>query len=354
VNSFKISPAGHEINAMPKPCARALLSAFIPLCFLALPGIAVAQDGGAESGGFFEGSFIGSMIYGYPYSGIGTADLLALGVIVLLILRAVQRRGPGNTKDMQDDGEPGSYSRPPAANPRPRRANPDKIGEDEDNRDLKASSPNEDKDGNVWSRRLGGLGGRPQDGDPGADEQRTRTNSQAPWRRADAARPARRVRDQAESLWGHLSSKPGASDASGPAGSQTLPEDALDPSLNLPPDFDAADFLEGARTLYIRLQKAWAARDISGLSPFVAPELLTILQKQADANPEPGSVEILMINARLMDVKARGEEQKSKVQFKVLMTTGEGKEASEISELWTFSRSPDSGGMWRLQGIGGD
>ncbi|MDR3175296.1 MAG: 39S ribosomal protein L45 [Desulfovibrio sp.] len=328
---------------MPKLTAGLVLP-FSPGLF-AFPGIARAEAGLPGAGDFLEGSFLGSLLAGYPFTGIGTADIAALALAALLLLRLARRRGDdGSDRTRERFSLPDTRRNPPRNGEDDERyeAAPDEEGEGDEGDEGQGSSGASRGGGNVWTRRLG------KDAENG--NAAGRENPRAPWRRAE--RPGRTAREQAEAMWGHLSSRPGADGAPGKE-EAALSEDALAPGLAMPENFDAADFLEGARTLYIRLQKAWAARDISGLKPFVAPELMEILQKQADMNPKPGSVDILMINARLSDVLEEGEDQKAVVLFKVLMTTGDGAEPVETAETWTFARGPASDGMWRLQGIGG-
>jgi hypothetical protein len=319
------------------------LVAPLSLSLFAFPGIASAEAGFSGARELLEGSFLGSLLAGYPFTGIGTVDIMALALAALLLLRLARRRGAGGPDGTRDRFSLPDTRRNPAGN---NEDNGERYGVTPDERDEageegeQGTSGLSQNDGNVWTRRLG------KNAENGASG---RENPRAPWRRAE--RPERTARAQAVARWGHLSSRPGAADAPG-GDAADLSEDALAPGLATPENFDAADFLEGARTLYIRLQKAWANRDISGLKPFVAPELMEILQKQADMNPKPGSVDILMINARLNDVLEEAEGQKAVVLFKVLMTT-DGAEPVETAETWTFSRGPASDGMWRLQGIGG-
>jgi hypothetical protein len=322
---------------MPKPTA-GLISPF-SFGLFAFPGIASAEAGFSDARGFLEGSFLGSLLAGYPFTGIGTADIVVLALAALLLLRLARRRGTGSPDPGRDKFSLPDTRRNTTLDDEDERygVTPDERGEGK-----QRSSGASQSDGNVWTRR---LGKNAENGGAAGRE-----NPRPPWRRAEYSK--RTVRDQAEAMWGHLSSRSGADDASG-GEMAGLSEDALAPGLEVPENFDSADFLEGARTLYIRLQKAWAARDISGLKPFVAPNLMEILQKQANMNPKPGSVDILMINARLNDVLEEGEDQKAVVLFKVLMTTGDGTEPVEAAETWTFSRGRASDGLWQLQSIGG-
>jgi predicted lipid-binding transport protein (Tim44 family) len=121
--------------------------------------------------------------------------------------------------------------------------------------------------------------------------------------------------------------------------------------VEIPAGFDVHEFLEGARTLYVRLQQAWASRKVDDLAPFVSARMLGLLQKQAAANPDPVPVEILLVNATLNKVAREEQTEKAEVAFSVVMRTGQEEEPAEVNETWLFMRGGDSGGMWRLTGI---
>ncbi|MDR2125059.1 MAG: 39S ribosomal protein L45 [Desulfovibrio sp.] len=320
---------------------RFFFTLFFLFCLLGDPLPAAAEEAGASlTERIFSGSFTGSLLFGYPYTGAGTADMAALAVLALLALRLVHA---GRSRGRDEDRFSVGAGRGPSSDEAAGRKRDGACLEDAES-DVsirKGSSDGQDSGGApgrrpraaVWSRRMGSRPAARDAGDPelpGAGQENSRRLATA--------------RDRAEAMWGYL-----RSDQQQPA--EAPAEAAVAPGVVLPDDFDAADFLQGARTLYIRLQKAWASRDISGLTPFVSPALLETLRKQAEKNPAPVKTDIIMIEAELKDVRNRGETQTAQAAFNVLMRTGAAPEPSEVAELWTFERGPESQGLWRLCAI---
>ena len=123
------------------------------------------------------------------------------------------------------------------------------------------------------------------------------------------------------------------------------------PGVDVPRDFDVADFLEGARTLYVRLQQAWASRKLDELESFVSPELFNLLSEQAARDPNPTEADILLVEAELASVSRNGDREEATVNFSVSMRSGADSAPKDIRERWSFARGSARGGMRRLAGI---
>jgi hypothetical protein len=275
-----------------------------------------------SAGQVFQGSFLGALIFGYPYEGLGTVDIVALGLLLLFVARAVTAR-----RRDQQSSDRFSVDRPDF------RRNQDFSEEREEKQrtrveDLRPADPG-NKDAasgnsrdNAWSRRLGG-GGKIS---PPAQVRRPTT-----------------VQENAAAMWGRFSSQ-------GQQQNEAQAE-SVATGVEIPAGFDVHEFLEGARTLYVRLQQAWASRKVDDLAPFVSAQMLGLLQKQAAASPDPVPVEILLVNATLDKVAREGQTEKAEVAFSVVMRTGQEEEPAEVNETWLFARGGDFGGMWQLTGI---
>ena len=267
----------------------------------------------------FQGGFIGALFFGYPYKGLIVMDFLALGLLFMIVARAVasRRRGQRNDRfsvDRQDI-----------------RNKQDQYGEREEKQrtrveDLRPAEHDQKRESgnprdNAWSRRLGGE-----------------KNSRRP-----QVRPPTTVRENAAAMWAGLSSQGQQQDDARAA--------SVAAGADIPASFDVQDFLEGARALYVRLQQAWASRKVDELAPFVSPKMLNLLRKQVLANPEPLPVEILLVNATLNKLSREGNTEKAEVAFSAVMRTGQEEEAAEVDETWVFARGGEFGGMWKLTGI---
>lgn len=315
---------------------------------------ALAPRGGGEESvaeQIFAGSYLGALLFGYPATGFGGVDLVVLAVLAYLVLRSVGgRKGrdedrftvhrggsdDNNTTDSEGTSLGDTYGRRDI--PRERR---DETPPAANHRD------------NAWSRKIRGAGTDPRDGeDPEGAPPRRNAGYDNPWARDTRGgqddgreqKPRVTVRERAEAMWGHLGSEQSGQDERAPAGS-------VDEGARVPAGFDVNDFLDGARTLYIRLQNAWATRKVESLAPFVENGLMDTLRGQAEANPEPSPVNIMRVNATLQDVRGDSEDQRALVRFAVLLQTAGEARPSEVNEVWTFARNSASSGMWRLAGI---
>lgn len=120
---------------------------------------------------------------------------------------------------------------------------------------------------------------------------------------------------------------------------------------SVPADFDEAEFLEGAKVVYHRLQESWDKRDLEDIRTFVAPEVYREIAEQASQDPNPGKTEILMLEARLLEVKQLDGETLATVFYDALLREDSGKDTpDQVREVWHFSR-PSSDEQWLLAGI---
>ncbi|RJR18922.1 MAG: Tim44 domain-containing protein [Desulfobacteraceae bacterium] len=122
---------------------------------------------------------------------------------------------------------------------------------------------------------------------------------------------------------------------------------------SLPPGFDADEFLNGAKAAYSRLQEAWGKRDFADIKHFTSPEVLQELKSQAENDPVPAPVEIILVQAQLMDVQDHGDERTASVYFDVMMREDMNQEnTTQAKEIWHFKRNKsDSRSFWVLDGI---
>lgn len=269
---------------------------------------AMADSNGDSAGGLFrsvfKGSFVGALVFGYPYQELGIIDLAVLALIGFLVVWRFMP-APRKTPERKDDQFAANRREGPSGQRGNGRTTPDVSG-----------LPNRD------SPRPGGSGG---------------ASGRWPVRERAGQRDERRDSRPADG-WGAAAPET-ATEPLSAAGRVTPPE-----------DFDADDFLEGARVLYIRLQEAWAARDTESLAPFMTPDMMHLLHERAVADPHPAGVDILLLNAALIGLERQGSEERADVEFAALMRT-DGDAPAEVNEIWRFVRGRDNDGMWRLAGI---
>ena len=116
-------------------------------------------------------------------------------------------------------------------------------------------------------------------------------------------------------------------------------------------DFDAEEFLRGAKMAYNRLQAAWDSRDLNDIAQFASPAVMDAVRQQLAEETEPSKTEILLVNAQLLSVVNEDKEQRAQVYFDVLMRERPDQPTpSNVREIWHFVRELD-GGTWKLDGI---
>ena len=121
--------------------------------------------------------------------------------------------------------------------------------------------------------------------------------------------------------------------------------------IPMPADFDAEEFLRGAKMAYNRLQAAWDSRDLNDIAQFASPAVMDAVRQQLAEETEPSTTEILLVNAQLLSVVNEDKEQRAQVYFDVLMRERPDQPTpSNVREIWHFVRELD-GGTWKLDGI---
>lgn len=120
-----------------------------------------------------------------------------------------------------------------------------------------------------------------------------------------------------------------------------------------PAGFDSREFLAGAKAAYAKLQAAWDRRDLDELRQFTSPEVLSEISRQAETEPFTGKTEILLLEARLLDVRTEGTQTVASVLFEAMLREGSPQApAEQVREIWHFSRYESGGNtMWVVDGI---
>jgi len=163
---------------------------------------------------------------------------------------------------------------------------------------------------------------------------------------------------RAEQNWDQLRSQPqqnaasaAGADPTGGFGVAPASEAPAEPVV--PAGFSVPDFLEGAKTVYARLQHSWDRRDLNDIELFTTPEVLAEIKRQAAADPAPSKTELLLVNSKLLEFREESQDTVATVLFDVLLREDASEERpKQIREVWHFSRpTGDFKANWRLEGI---
>lgn len=145
----------------------------------------------------------------------------------------------------------------------------------------------------------------------------------------------------ARSAWDHLSSK-----SSGAAPQQEESVGAI------PADFDQEDFLKGAKAMYNRLQNSWDERNLDDIRQFTTEDVYKEIAEQAADDPGPSKTEVLLVNARILEVKNESGQMVATVYYDVLMREDLNQsQPSQVREVWHFAKDSSPQGVWKLDGI---
>ncbi|WP_243545964.1 Tim44 domain-containing protein [Pseudodesulfovibrio tunisiensis] len=118
-------------------------------------------------------------------------------------------------------------------------------------------------------------------------------------------------------------------------------------------DFDSSEFLEGAKIFFSRFQEAGDNRDLDSIRDFISDEVYA----QAVADLETGGVaartEIMLLDARLVDVRTENGTTSVTVQFDADLRKGiSGGQREHVRTVWEFSRDETApGSLWTLDKI---
>ena len=146
----------------------------------------------------------------------------------------------------------------------------------------------------------------------------------------------------AQNAWSHLSSSPSENTSSQQSG----------PVISTPAGFDEADFLEGAKAVYTRLQNSWDKRDMNDIAQFATSAVLNEIKQQAIEDPGPSQTDVMLVNARLLEAKNEGTKIVATVYYDVLLREDPAQsQPSQVREVWHFVKESGSDSMWKLDGI---
>lgn len=118
----------------------------------------------------------------------------------------------------------------------------------------------------------------------------------------------------------------------------------------VPQDFDAQEFLEKVKALYVQLQEAWDRRDLESVRPLVSPEVFEEIQRQAQEDAQPSRTHLLWINPELLEVRELDGHTVASVLFDVMMRETDEEMAKQVRELWHFRRQ-GTDQAWIVEGL---
>lgn len=112
------------------------------------------------------------------------------------------------------------------------------------------------------------------------------------------------------------------------------------------PGMDEVEFVEGAKLAYHRLTEAFDKSDPRLAEPFASEDILRAMRERK--TPMDRTTEIVLVNAKLLDVKADGDTTEARVFYDVLLRRDPARsEPEQTRQVWRFVRVGQAG-TWKL------
>ncbi len=118
----------------------------------------------------------------------------------------------------------------------------------------------------------------------------------------------------------------------------------------VPADFDRAGFERIAKMIFIRMQAAYDAADLTDLRQFTTPELYSSIRLDLQERGSAANhTDVVQVDAEVLDVTDEAARQIVSVRFHGLIREEEGADAQPFDEVWHLVKAADSN--WAIAGI---
>ena len=136
------------------------------------------------------------------------------------------------------------------------------------------------------------------------------------------------------------------------AGLETQTSPLARAAASVPPGFDVAGFLRGAKMNYMKLQLANDRGDLDELREFTSPELFEELKTDVLARAgATQQTDVLALNADLLEVATEGDKHWASVRFSGSIRESASSAPAGFEEVWNLAKPVDGSTGWTLAGI---
>ena len=138
----------------------------------------------------------------------------------------------------------------------------------------------------------------------------------------------------------------------GAATDPVMPLTAAQPAAigSVPADFDSAGFERIAKMIFIRMQAAYDAADLTDLRQFTTPELFASIRLDLQERGSAANhTDVVRVDAQVLDVVNEAQRQVVSVRFHGLIREEEGADAQAFDEVWHLVKADDAN--WAIAGI---
>jgi predicted lipid-binding transport protein (Tim44 family) len=142
---------------------------------------------------------------------------------------------------------------------------------------------------------------------------------------------------------------PGAQPAAGSAAA--APREPAAGTSRVPPGFDTATFLRGAKMNFVKLQLANDTGDLEQIREFTTTEMFDALAGEIRGRAGAQQTDIASLDAELLDLATETDRHWASVRFSGVAREAAGAPAENFEEVWNLVKPADGSSGWLLAGI---
>ena len=121
---------------------------------------------------------------------------------------------------------------------------------------------------------------------------------------------------------------------------------------HVPADFDTGGFERIAKMIFIRMQTANDAADLTDLRNFTTPEMFASIRLELqERGTSAQQTDVVKVDAQVLDVSQEAERQIVSVRFYGLIREEKDGAAADFDEVWHLVKPLDDSRSWAIAGI---
>ena len=120
----------------------------------------------------------------------------------------------------------------------------------------------------------------------------------------------------------------------------------------VPAGFDAAGFLQAAKSNFVLLQEAWDRADLDTLRALMTDDMLRHIRQQLEERgDQPNRTDVVTLNAEMLGVEDIGSTYIAAVEFSGMIREEVTAGAAPFREVWNLTKPKDGSTGWLLAGV---
>lgn len=120
----------------------------------------------------------------------------------------------------------------------------------------------------------------------------------------------------------------------------------------VPHGFDAAGFLQTAKSNFVLLQEAWDRADLDALRALMTDDMLHhIAQQLHERGDQPNRTDVVTLQAEMLGVEDIGSTYIASVEFSGMIREEVTAGAAPFREVWNLTKPKDGSSGWLLAGV---